>query len=1701
MEEEVPSTSFANDFVQSFISLALDLVNSPVHEVETVDSLNDVPFANGNKLETAFEETPKKEIAISTVLEEDLPSETQESVKAEEVNDEAKNIAENPPVSEAELPSETQESVKAEVNDEAKNIAENPPVSEAELPSETQESVKAEVNDEAKNIAENPPVSEAELPSETQESVKAEVNDEAKNIAENPPVSEAELPSETQESVKAEVNDKASSVNEINSESLTQTPVISDDQTEQEKEKEPQSKPGQFTEGQKVEANYRGRGKFYPARIRRDRQDGTYDVDYDDGESETRVKEDLIRSVDPSGEKTETESKPGQFTEGQKVEANYRGRGKFYPARIRRDRQDGTYDVDYDDGESETRVKEDLIRSVDPSGEKTETESKPGQFTEGQKVEANYRGRGKFYPARIRRDRQDGTYDVDYDDGESETRVKEDLIRSVDPKMTNDDALLTDVADSQKEETIQKKVSFDEELTQIPQMDNVAEEAMNREDKDDQVDAMKKSLQLNLGPLSSSTDHSVPINIVGNSNHVIESHIEPEGQISSDDHQVKALARDEVKVGMEVEANYSNLGQWNLGKVTAVNDDGTFDIDYKNGELEEGIDFEHIRRYQTTSDPKEIEEKRSVTQTFVEGAMIEANYRSKGKFYPGKIRRDRGDGSYDVDYDDGESEVRVKEENIRLRQAAKEDPLQTGKPLSFNIGQRVEANYHCQGKFLPAVIIQVHQNEGTYDVQYDQGEEIEEHVKEECLVFVDTLKPEPSSIELIKEDTISENAKAIETLTEIQPEPKNEEEITQNFAPLYSEGISIEANYREKGKYYPGKIRSARGNGLYDVDYDDGECEIKVKEENIRPRQDKLPQDEQNEVEEEAEPIQNSSLSGKSLSFDIGKQVEANYRCQGKFLPATIVKVHHREGTYDVKYNQGEEIEEHIKEECIIFLDDVKEVQQLPPPALTSIPPKESREEAEVSFLTDFLPHDELGGVTEVVESVIPLFSVGSVIEANYRSKGKFYPGKIRRDRGDGSYDVDYDDGESEVRVKEENIRLRQSKDILSESTEVIEEQVHKQEQPEDLVVENELKVEELHQEQLKSEKFKDKEPPLKEEVTSEEENLPTLSVKNANSVIPSVSSAKSQKDQELVKQIEESAEIVQEKEDPETSTQEIPSSFIADLPLSTKSQKDSKNEELLPSSNSILPSESSTKSQKEEKLSTKEDLNEIVEEKELLPDQSDLIISSEPLAESVTSHKEQQEADIPKEESIKLSSKEKTQDLVKEDESSKKEVREVLKEDEGVVSVTEVIESSKSHKEQLETDLIKEETTKLLGEELFLTSSINSNTDVLPSESSIKSQKEEESSSAKQNTVISEKKEESTTSTKEISSSELPLTSSTKSQKHAEADFSKQESKELVTEGNSSKEEVKEALKEDTNVILDSSVKEAIESVASQKEQRETDFSNEDSKVKEEELLPNTSLKSSTSILPSMSSNKSQKEKEKELEEGESKKAVAESKEFSKDILPSENSAKEIPTRPTTTESIQSEFEEQEKELSKEEERLPSSSVKSTKDDVLPSNSSTKVQRVEEKSFSEESKESKFELSESSTKSKKEKEIEKEKESQPKNDLNCPSLESRPSSALSSKASLPSSLLQAVNAKSILPLLERKHYKDSPSYQEAKKDIATEGDRLVKNIQLNQTKVQESMKEVTSLKTSIKQHQQKLDEMTNLCLSFLSDLKSYRTN
>ncbi|KAF0711675.1 hypothetical protein AaE_012196, partial [Aphanomyces astaci] len=132
---------------------------------------------------------------------------------------------------------------------------------------------------------------------------------------------------------------------------------------------------------------------------------------------------------------TEDEKKSKKFKEGEKVEAQYKGKAKFYPGVISRARLNGTYDIDYDDGEKETGVAAELIRSKDKSSPKKKssddtTDDDVKKFKEGDKVECLYKGKTKYFPGVIARARLNGTYDIDYDDGEKEKEVAAKLIRS-----------------------------------------------------------------------------------------------------------------------------------------------------------------------------------------------------------------------------------------------------------------------------------------------------------------------------------------------------------------------------------------------------------------------------------------------------------------------------------------------------------------------------------------------------------------------------------------------------------------------------------------------------------------------------------------------------------------------------------------------------------------------------------------------------------------------------------------------------------------------------------------------------------------------------------------------------------------------------------------------------------------------------------------------------------------------------------------------------------------------------------------------------------------------------------------------------------------------------------------------------------------------------------------------------------------------
>ena len=57
-----------------------------------------------------------------------------------------------------------------------------------------------------------------------------------------------------------------------------------------------------------------------------------------------------------------------------------------------------------------------------------------------------------------------------------------------------------------------------------------------------------------------------------------------------------------------------------------------------------------------------------------EGVKVEARYGGRSHFYPGKIRRENRDGTYDIHYEDGSREKNVRKELIKALEPARGNP-------------------------------------------------------------------------------------------------------------------------------------------------------------------------------------------------------------------------------------------------------------------------------------------------------------------------------------------------------------------------------------------------------------------------------------------------------------------------------------------------------------------------------------------------------------------------------------------------------------------------------------------------------------------------------------------------------------------------------------------------------------------------------------------------------------------------------------------------------------------------------------------------------------------------------------------------------------------------------------------------------------------------------------------------------------------
>ncbi|CAM9249705.1 unnamed protein product, partial [Sphacelaria rigidula] len=756
--------------------------------------------------------------------------------------------------------------------------------------------------------------------------------------------------------------------------------------------------------GDRVEARYRGRGsKFYKGKIIRVNSDATFDIDYDDGEKELCIDAEHVRSLESARPKRGGRTSGRMPQEGDKVEANYRCRGRYYKGRIDRVNKDDTFDITYDDGEREHGVVAEMIRLsvVDRGGTVSDLRhncGNDGRLKRGDVVEARYRGRGaRFYKGVIARVNSDETFDVDYDDGEKDLGLAEEHVRSLTSngkegggnrrkaekisegdqiesnyqgrgryhkgrvrRIHRDGTFDIDYDDGEKERNIDAKMV--RALSTNPAVfdgRSIVDKVDRGRDKKyplrrgDSVEARYRGrgTKFYKGKISRvNSDATFDINYDDGEKdfELAEEHVRPLELHAQEEIREKRPAA--LREGDKIECNYRGKGRYYQGRINRSNLDGTFNIDYDDGEKERGVPEEMI----ISLSADHVGGGRGGGK-LKKGDAVEARYRARGtKFYRGRIVRVNSDATFDIDYDDGDKERGIAEEHVRSLESSEVafDERNSGRArpaASFHRGDKVEARYRGKGsKFFAGKIARVN-SDATFDIAYDDGD------KDTGLVAEHIRSSEPAS-------------------------PRSGRKVSNAGSELQLEvGDRVEGNYRGRGRYYKGRINSVHSDGTFDIDYDDGEKERGLSRRMIRTS---------DNTGDRVSDVARSRDRNQRNPLQRGDEVEARYRGRGtKFYKGRIVRVN-SDGTFDIAYDDGEK-EISIAREHVRILGS---------PSTTT---NDRRDSTPAAVLAE-----------------------GDRIEGNYRGKGRYYKGHISRCNLDGTFNIDYDDGEKERGVACDMIRL-----------------------------------------------------------------------------------------------------------------------------------------------------------------------------------------------------------------------------------------------------------------------------------------------------------------------------------------------------------------------------------------------------------------------------------------------------------------------------------------------------------------------------------------------------------------------------------------------------------------------------------------------------------------------------------------------------
>ena len=210
-------------------------------------------------------------------------------------------------------------------------------------------------------------------------------------------VSESDTTNENQVTVSESDTTNENQVTVPESDTTNENQVTVPDSDKKEKEDS-----DEIVVGSKVEINFRGIGRWYKGTITGKDDSGKYNIEYNDGDIESGILKENIRYIKKEVKIVDKK----QWNIGDNVECRYRSGRRWYPGRIGDIETDGTYRVDYDDGDRERFVDHTMIRMSereDKVKENVEQDKGDDYIREGTRVKVNFKGEGIWYPGTVER--------------------------------------------------------------------------------------------------------------------------------------------------------------------------------------------------------------------------------------------------------------------------------------------------------------------------------------------------------------------------------------------------------------------------------------------------------------------------------------------------------------------------------------------------------------------------------------------------------------------------------------------------------------------------------------------------------------------------------------------------------------------------------------------------------------------------------------------------------------------------------------------------------------------------------------------------------------------------------------------------------------------------------------------------------------------------------------------------------------------------------------------------------------------------------------------------------------------------------------------------------------------------------------------------------------------------------------------------